>query len=114
MRCPRSAQVDRWRTREGAVSTVDRIREKIRRRDYFVSSHAEEEMAEDGFERSDVERAVLEGRIDRKLTHDRRGTRYRIEGAAGDGRIMHVLCRFREDRSLIIITVYEKGEADEM
>ena len=62
-------------------------------------------MAEDGFERSDVESAILRGRIERKLTHDPRGTRYRIEGPAEDDRLMHVLCRFREDRSLIIITV---------
>ena len=71
-------------------------------------------MAEDGFERSDVECAILEGRIDRKLTHDLRGTRYRLEGPGEDGRLMYVVCRFREDRSLIIITVYEKGEEDGM
>jgi len=71
-------------------------------------------MAEDRFERTDVEVAIRRGRIDRKLTHDPRGTRYRIEGPAEDGRLLHVLCRFREDRSLIIITVYEKGEENEM
>ena len=96
------------------MSRIDEIREKVRSRDYFISSHAEEEMAEDGFERSDVELAILRGRIDRKLTHDPRGTRYRIEGHAEDGRPMHVLCRFRGDRSLIIITVYEKVETNGM
>ena len=72
-------------------------------------------MAEDGFERSDVERAILRGRIERKLARDPRGTRYRDEGPGQDDRLMHVLCRFREeDRSLIIITVYEKGEENGM
>lgn len=71
-------------------------------------------MADDGFERSDVECAILEGQIDRKLTLDPRGTRYRLEGPGEDGRLMYVVCRFREDRSLIIITVYEKGEEDGM
>ena len=75
--------------------------------DYFLSSHAEEEMAEDGFERADVEAAIL-GVVNKKLTHDARGTRYRLEWPAEDGRLMEVLCRFREDRSLVIITVYEK------
>jgi len=96
------------------MPTIDKIREKIRSRDYFVSSHAEEEMAEDGFERSDVESAILGGRINRKLTHDLRGTRYRIEGPAEDGSLMHVICRFRQDQSLIIITVYAKGQQDAM
>lgn len=96
------------------MSAIERIRLKVRDRDYYISSHAEEEMAEDGFERSDVERGILKGRIDRKLTHDPRGTRYRIEGPSEDGRIMHVLCRFREDHSLIIITVYEKGDDNDM
>ena len=90
-------------------SVIERIREKIRSRDYFLSSHAEDEMAEDGIERSDVEAAILGGFIDKKLTHNLRGTRYRVEGPAEDGRLIQVLCRFREDRSLVIITVYEKG-----
>jgi len=100
--------------KESPVSAIERIREKIRSRDYFISSHAEEEMAEDGLERSDAECAILRGTIDRKLTHDPRGTRYRIEGPAEDGRLTHVICRFKEDGSLIIITVYEKGKEDGM
>jgi len=89
-------------------SVIERIREKIRGRDYFLSSHAEDEMLEDGFERADVECAILGGVVDKKLTHDARGTRYRLEGPAADGRLMVVLCRFREDRSLVMITVHEK------
>ena len=65
-------------------------------------------MAEDAFERSDVENAILRGFVQKKLTHDPRGTRYRVEGPARDERIMHVLCRLKEAGSLIIITVYEK------
>jgi len=89
------------------VSIIERMRQKIRERDYYLSSHAEEEMVEDGFERQDVEAAVLSGRIDKRLTHDARGTRYRVEGAVHDGRLMHVLCRFQTTGSLTIITVYE-------
>jgi hypothetical protein len=88
---------------------MDRIRRKIRQRDYYLSSHAEEEMAEDGFERPDMENAILRGFVHKRMTRDPRGTRYRVEGPASDGRLMHVLCRFRETGSLIIITVYGKG-----
>ena len=65
-------------------------------------------MAEDGFERLDVENAILKGLVDKKLTRDPRGTRYRVEGPATDGRLMHTVCRFKEVGPLIIITVYEK------
>ncbi len=92
------------------MSTIERIREKIRERDYYLSSHAEEEMAEDAFERPDVENAIMRGFIQKKMTHDARGTRYRIEGPANDERLMHVLCRFRETGSLVLITVYELEE----
>jgi hypothetical protein len=92
-----------------SVSTIEKIRRKIRARDYYVSAHAEDEMVEDRFERRDVENAILRGTIQKKLTRDPRGTRYRIEGPARDGRTMDVLCRFRETGDLIIITVYGKG-----
>jgi hypothetical protein len=87
---------------------LEKIREKIRHRDYYLSSHAEEEMAEDAFERPDVENAILQGFIQKKLTHDPRGTRYRVEGPASDGRLMRVLCRFKVTGPLVIITVYKQ------
>ena len=88
------------------MTTIHKIRQKIIDRDYYLSSHAEDEMLNDGIERSDIEHAILKGRVEKKLTHDIRGTRYRIEGLSEDGRRMHVVCRFKESRDLIIITVY--------
>ncbi len=90
------------------MSVIERIREKIRARDYYLSAHAEEEIAEDGFERRDMENAFLRGFVEKTLTHDPRGTRYRVQGPARDGRLMHVLCRFKEVGPLVIVTVYEK------
>lgn len=90
------------------MATIDKIREKIRSRDYYLSSHAEDEMAEDGFERADVETAILRGTVEKKLTRDPRGTRYQVEGPACDGRLMQMLCRFKETGPLIIVTIYEK------
>jgi len=92
------------------MSTIERIRDKIRERDYFLSSHAEEEMADDGFDRADVENAILKGIVRKKLTMDPRGTRYRVEGPAINGRLMEIICRFTEVGPLILITVYLKEE----
>ena len=89
------------------MSLIGRIRQKTRDRQYYLSSHAEEEMAEDSFERPDVENAILNGRVDKRLTRDIRGTRYRLVGQARDSRTMELICRFRETGNLIIITVYE-------
>jgi hypothetical protein len=88
------------------VSILSRIQQRIVDRDYYLSSHAEEEMMDDGFERADVENAILKGFVEKKMAHDARGTRYRIEGPSISGHSMHVVCRFREETSLIIITVY--------
>lgn len=89
---------------------IQRIRQKIIDKDYYISSHAEDEMLDDGLERIDIENAILNGKIEKKLTEDKRGTRYRIEGPATDGRQIHVICRYKEDGSLIIITVYALAE----
>lgn len=88
------------------MKTFKKIKQSIIERNYYLSSHAEEEMIDDNLERKDIENAILSGRIEKKLTQDIRGTRYRIEGPAIDGRIIHVLCRFKESVNLLIITVY--------
>jgi hypothetical protein len=92
------------------MATLQRIKQKIVDRNYYISSHAEDEMLDDLLERFDVENAILKGKIDKKLTRDKRGTRYRIEGPATDGKIIHVICRFKEDSSLIIVTAYALTE----
>jgi len=88
------------------MTTIQRIRQKIIDREYYLSSHAEEEMLDDNLERIDIENAILKGSIERKMTQDIRGTRYRLEGPALDGRLIHVICRFKENANMILITVY--------
>ena len=88
------------------MATLQRIKQKVIDRSYYLSSHAEDEMLDDHLERVDVENAILKGKIDKRLTRDKRGTRYRIEGPATDERIIHIICRFKADSNLIIVTVY--------
>jgi len=92
------------------MTRIQKIRQKILDRAYYLSAHAEDELLDDGLERSDVENAILKGRVQKKLSEDVRGVRYRIEGPAKDGRRIHVVCRFKEDANLIIITVYTLTE----
>ena len=88
------------------MSVLQRIRQLVIDRRYYLSAHAEEEMWADELERPDIERSILRGRIEKRMTRDIRGTRYRIEGPARDGRLIHVICRFHEVKDLLIITVY--------
>ncbi|MCC8993911.1 MAG: DUF4258 domain-containing protein [Candidatus Contendobacter sp.] len=88
------------------MARIQQIRQKILDRAYYLSSHAEEEMLDDDLERDDVENAILKGLIEKKLSEDVRGTRYRVQGPAKDGRLIHVIVRFKEDTNLIVITVY--------
>ena len=86
---------------------INVIRQKIIDREYYISAHADEEMLNDNLERIDIENAILKGSIEKKLKTDIRGVRYRIEGPAADGQIIHVIVRIKEDKELIIITVYK-------
>jgi len=92
------------------MTVIQRIRKKVIEREYYLSSHAEDEMWADRLERSDVENAILKGRIEKRLSKDPRGTRYRIEGPAKDGRPLHVVCRFNAEGALLIITVFALRE----
>jgi len=95
---------------ENNVSDLQRIRQLVINRQYYLSAHAEEEMWADNLERQDIERCILRGRIEKHMTHDIRGTRYRIEGPARDDRLIHVICRFHVVHDLLIITVYALEE----
>ena len=88
------------------MTILQKIRNKINERNYYISSHAEDEMLDDDLERSDIEYVILKGTIEKKMTADVRGIRYRIEGMTLKSIFIHVICRFNNDNNLIIITVY--------
>jgi hypothetical protein len=48
------------------MSILQRIRQKVIDREYYLSSHAEEELLDDGLERKDIENAILKDRLKRK------------------------------------------------
>jgi hypothetical protein len=92
-------------------SDIDRIREKIRFRQYHMSAHAMEEMAEDMLTILDVEEAVLSGQVIRVEKDDPRGTKYVVVGTALDRQTpVGVVGRFASNGRYLIITVYEVTE----
>lgn len=88
-------------------SWIERIREKIRLRQYDMTVHAVEEMAEDGLDIVDMEHAVLTGRVVRIERNDPRGNKHVIEGMATDGVTqVGVVGRFTGGGRYLIITTY--------
>ncbi|MBI3947512.1 MAG: DUF4258 domain-containing protein [Armatimonadetes bacterium] len=87
---------------------IDRIRQKVRLRQYDMSAHAVDEMADDLLGIGDVETAVLNGRVVRTDHDDPRGTRYTVVGTGADGLTqVAVVGRFASTGRFLIITVYE-------
>ncbi len=87
---------------------IERIRDAIRTGNYDMTTHALEEMAEDNLRISDVENAILTGKIENKQKGDLRGIKYVIHGVNGTQSIsIGVVGRFKETGVFLILTVYE-------
>ena len=94
-------------------SPIRLIREKIARREYDMSAHSVEEMAEDNLNIMDVEYAILGGNIVHTQTDDPRGTKYVIEGSATDTYTpVGVVGRFTTTGRYLVITVYVIAEVE--
>jgi hypothetical protein len=77
-------------------------------RDYDLTIHAIEEMAEDDLDILDIEHAVLNGQVVRRHKRDPRGTKCTIQGLALDGeRVVGIVGRFPAINRFLIITVYD-------
>ncbi len=88
------------------MNALQRIRQAVHEETYRISSHANDEMADDFFDAADVEKILLTGKISKKFTLDPRGTRYEVCGKTTDKRNGCVVCRFLSSGTLLIITAY--------
>lgn len=86
------------------MSIIDQIQALVRNGLYYLTEHALDEAANDGFDIYDVEHGILTGRIRR--TWPREG-KYEVVGRALDGRPIGVVCRITSTRKVRVITVYE-------
>jgi len=88
--------------------TLNRMRERIRRRLYLMTLHAEEEMDNDGLTIFDVESVILTGQIVEQQRDRTTGHRkYVVRGETLDGsRSAVVVSRFGPTDKLVILTVY--------
>ena len=86
---------------------LKRMQEKIRTRQYVMTLHAEEEMADDNLSIFDVERGILTGRIiERQKDHATAEWKYLVEGETIAGNLVIVVAKLSVTGKLVIITVY--------
>jgi Domain of unknown function (DUF4258) len=88
--------------------TLIRMREKVRKRLYVMTLHAEEEMDNDGLTIFDVENVILTGELIQQQRDRKTGQRkYLVRGEAlGGAQTAVVVSRFGPTDKLVILTVY--------
>ena len=87
---------------------IDRIQQRIRLKEYDMTVHAMDEMAEDDLNILDEEHAIPNGKVARIERGDARGTKCVVEGVAADQRTtIGVVGRFTSPNRYLIITTHE-------
>ena len=79
------------------------IRNKIQKDRYFFSRHADQERQNDNLLISDVEEAILNGRILEKYPNTGRGESCLVAGFTEEGKPIHIVCGMRGDFVVIVM-----------
>jgi hypothetical protein len=86
---------------------LNRMREKIRTRQYIMTLHVEEEMNEDGLTIYDVERGILTGEVlERQKDKVTSEWKYRVGGETIGGKRIEIVAKLSPTGKLVIVTVY--------
>ena len=79
--------------------------EKVHKDQYYYSKHGDEERQNDNLFISDIEEAILNGRILEQYENTGRGASCLVAGFTDSGKPVHVICSESGDW-LVIVTVY--------
>lgn len=80
------------------------IRNRVRKNNYDLSSHAHQERQEEQIEVEEIEQALLKGDIIEKYPNDPRGESCLVVGKVAN-QYLHVVCGTRGEK-LLIVTIY--------
>ena len=87
---------------------LQQIQGLVRRGEYVLSAHVENELEDDGFTDQDLEAAILNGEIVRRERDNLGRPKYIIEGTALDGRgLTAVVQPFQTRHLVVMVTAYE-------
>lgn len=85
--------------------TLDWIKQCVAKERYRYSRHGDKERQNDGLSLSEIEQALLNGRIIEQYPNTGRGESCLLAGFTDDGKPIHVVCGVMGDW-LVVITVY--------
>jgi len=89
------------------AAVLREIRDRIRARQYVVTLHAEEEMAEDELSPDDLEQGLLTGSIVERQQDKYTGEwKYRIRGSTINGEELEIVCKHGATGCVVVITIY--------
>jgi hypothetical protein len=84
-----------------------RFRDCVRRSDYLMTLHADEEADADGLSAFDVEAAILNGRItERQRDRATREAKYVVRGVGLDGQAVGAVVKFSLTGRMLVLTTY--------
>ena len=84
---------------------IEWIINKVKSDEYYFSRHGDQERQNDNLTITEVEEALLSGRILEQYEDIRQGDSCLVVGFTNEGKPIHVVCGKRETQ-LVIITVY--------
>jgi len=84
---------------------IEWIIERVRKSDYYFSKHGDQERQNENLLITEVEEALISGRILEQYKNTGRGESCLIVGFTNSGKPVHVVCGQREEQ-MVIITVY--------
>jgi hypothetical protein len=84
---------------------IDWIKNCVKSNEYLFTMHGDQERMNDNLTISEVEEAILSGRILENYPEDKRGESCLVVGFSNSGIPIHIVCGERSDK-LVIITVY--------
>jgi len=85
--------------------TIEKIKSQIINDDYYFSKHADIERLNDNLTISEIEEAILNGKVLEDYKDDIRGESCLVVGFTQNGKPIHIVCGLNEE-ILVIITVY--------
>ena len=84
----------------------EKIKEFIRKKDYLVSEHADEERTKDKLSLEDIEQIIISGKVLEERLDDPRGESRLVSGKTSTGQLVHITIGTRSDKP-VIVTVYK-------
>ena len=86
------------------MSRIAQLQMLVRYGMYYLTEHAGEEAATDGYDIYDVERGLLTGKIRKSWPKE---GKYEVVGTSLDGRPIGIVCRITLAGKVCVIKVYE-------